>query len=820
VSQFQGAWLPAGVKCGKIRRASPYSSVDRALPSGGKNRRSSRRRGAEGRSPDKPLNPPSGVFFYNTLVPRFTRQSILISALCMALSACQPAVSLPATTGWERNWVYTDLRAYDPIDAGSLGSELIAIYTRFSGRIFQVRLDWLDLALLPDIDLYLALDTAPGGTASLPILAQANLDWDDLIIIPATGPIRILSPDLKLQTGFSISVSRDPTLDEITVQIRGADLPPSYPGVQLQLFATRPHSPVLIESSPVVDSNQPSPPPVDVLFAFWNTFPAYTPAQALRRWDGAHTGPSGGRHGLYNLLRAFRNRSLPLALLDVKWPALLSALDYAGGMPLVKDMARKGLLILPDALPTDTSDSPIQPDWVQARAAADSRQAARLFDLPASQFLTAPLAEGLPKEYIFVFIPQPEMPSLETVSVLRRGGQRLLPIPAYGPVSNPPVQATPDGPSLELLRALVRAANASEAGVDAARDKILILGGDLPASAWGEPVSAGATLDYLTHKPWIRILGVDDLVGRLPVSPAGTGPAAQPDPLLETMRGLRPSTLSKAAWQAYLALNEPLYPASPEISALRKVYRIQVEMLIDAARWEVSCTSGDCAQSVVRCDPAYICMLASAKWYAVVDQLTGGLIFLFYRAGDGQVHQLIGPTSQLVVGQSDPAAWHLDRGFSADPAVIPGGFTDEDGPYQPITDTEKLTLIDSGGQLRKRYSLSGDTFLIEIEHPQPSVSRIPIVFDPWRRLVPGWGKLYRGEARPDGWQWGFLPGPQVVVHTNGRVTAQEFTASLQTMGSVEDPNFDFPPGHYLDFPLALLEIQAEGMLRVELHFSP
>ncbi len=754
-------------------------------------------------------------------MPRYIRQLILFTLLCLPLSACQTAVSTSsAAPGWERDWVYTNLRVYDPIDAKLPGSELIAVYTRFSGRTFQIRLDWLDLATLPDIDLYLAIDTSSGGTASLPILARANLDWDDLIVIPSAGPIHILSPDIKVNTGLSISVSRDPYLDEMTILLRGADLPPSYPGVKLQLFVTSAHDPVLVESSPVIDSNQLSPPPVDVLFAFWNTFPAYTPAQALRRWDGAHTGPFGGRHGLYNLLRAFRNRGLPLALLDVKWPASLSALDYADGIPLVKDMARNGLLILPDVLPIDASDSQILPDWAQARAAADSRQAARLFDLPTSQFLTAPLADGLPEKYPFVFIPQPGLPSLETVSVLRRGRQRLLPIPAYGADSILPTQATPDGPALELLRALIRAANTPQTSEGIARDKILILGGDLPASAWGEPISAGVTLDYLTHKPWIRLLGADDLLGRQPTSPASASPASQPDPLLDALRDLPPSTLSETAWQAYLALQEPVFPASSELSTLRKVYRTQVETLIGAARWEVSCTSGDCVQPVVHCDPDHLCTLASARWYAVVDQQTGGLLFLFYRAADDLVHQLIGPTSQFVVGQSNPAAWQLERGFSADPAVITGGFADEAGPYQPFTDSENLTLVATGGQLRKSYSQAGDAFRVLIESPQPIVSRIPVILDPWKRLTPGWEKLYRGETHPDGWQWGSTPGPKVVVSTNGQITAQEFTDSLKAMGSVEDPNFDFPPGHYLDFPVALLEIQARSFLSVEFHLSP
>jgi hypothetical protein len=88
-----------------------------------------------------------------------------------------------------------------------------------------------------------------------------------------------------------------------------------------------------------------------VLLAFWNTVPAYTPAQALRRWDGAHTGPYGERHGLHLLLQAVRRSKVPVVLLDLKTPAALSALDFLGKLPQIQNLSTQGLLILPEALP-------------------------------------------------------------------------------------------------------------------------------------------------------------------------------------------------------------------------------------------------------------------------------------------------------------------------------------------------------------------------------------------------------------------------------------------------------------------------------------
>ncbi len=90
----------------------------------------------------------------------------------------------------------------------------------------------------------------------------------------------------------------------------------------------------------VHDVRSDAQPPVNrapVLVAFWDAFPVTTPAQALRRWDGAHTGPLGERHGLLHILDAAGQYSVPVALLDIKNPASLAALDFMGNIPGIKE---------------------------------------------------------------------------------------------------------------------------------------------------------------------------------------------------------------------------------------------------------------------------------------------------------------------------------------------------------------------------------------------------------------------------------------------------------------------------------------------------
>ena len=55
--------------------------------------------------------------------------------------------------------------------------------------------------------------------------------------------------------------------------------------------------------------------------------------------------------------------------------------------------------------------------------------------------------------------------------------------------------------------------------------------------------------------------------------------------MLEALSQAPDNSLSQAAWQAYLALFAPVYPAPEELPALRANYRGQVWSLLEAARW-------------------------------------------------------------------------------------------------------------------------------------------------------------------------------------------------------------------------------------------
>lgn len=774
---------------------------------------------------------------------RFVAFLILFLHGAALLAGCALPQPAPEPVDWplSARWAYADLRLLDRADSTQPELDLLAAYVRYAGPEVQVRLDLLEMAASPAFDLYLALDTSPGGGGPLPMHPAANIAWDALLVIQAAGPVRAFSPGGPGQppvprSGMGVRVLRDPIQDTLEVSLRRSGLdepaygPPDF-GFSLQVFLTPPGRLDAADILGPLRSDGQPPPQAPALLAFWNTLPAYSPAQTLRRWDGAHTGPLGGRHGLYNLLRTARAARLPLALLDLKTPSSLSALDFAGGVELVGSMARDGLLILPQPLPGSSLSDP-QPDWAIERALAGSRDQDRLYGLPASPFLFAASGSLVPDSRArVVFALQTAGETLAPVSLGRWQGRVYIPIP-YAP-GQAGVQATLDGPAPDVKRLLVQAAlNASRDG-SLGSSPVLVLGGDLPASTWGEPRSARATLRYLSAHPWVRLIGAGDLLAArpgasadFPALPPSTVPLSPTpiSPVSSSPLPLSPGAPSQAAWQAYYALSAPVYPAAPELPALHAVYRGQARSLQAAIDWDAA---GGQPSATCSTDPDEDgqpeCILASGNFFALFE-LDGATLAYAFSRSSGSSHQIVAPTSELIVGQSDPASWDLARGLAADPAVIPGAFSGPSGRYLPALGDGQLTLIAPDGSLRKVFRLTSQGLRVEYQYLQagaaPRLIQLPLALDPWLRFAPGWAARYSAAQTDRGWVWQVQEGVRVEVSSSAPLTLHSFNDSRRLFDAPEDPNQDYPPGHALLYPLAMVEVAASGNFFIQIDVFP
>lgn len=852
-------------------------------------------------------------------------------AACLPRPGGQSPPAAPFADSPARPWSYADLRALAPASSSEEtkpSQDLIAAYTRSAGGDLQIRLDLLDLPMEADSDIYIALDLLPGGSQALPLEESASIEWDLLLALPAASPPQAYapppaSPKAAIQPGkdgaspaSSSAVAqglplspvvprllRDPWLDAIVVSLNRTMLPASGLGFRMQAFVTPADSARPSDRLGPLRSDSPPPGRAPVLLAFWNALPAYSPAQALRRWDGAHTGPFGERHGLRLLLQAARRSRLPVALLDLKNPFSLSALDFLGGLEEVRQLASQQLLILPEALP-GTPDLPPSaaslPDWALARALAESRQASLDFGLGASQMLFAPSLEiarralssqaqeaggGLPQpDYRVIFYPDsaatngvaqeiaqaPVAGGPAPATIWRWQGTCLVALPL--PTEDP--QATPQGPTLAVRRALLVAALE---GGDPPRAPYL-LGGDLPNSAWGDAQAAAATLGYLADHPWIQVLDSASLNAWLPALAAQASlPALQPAPPtaalaqptlrrplaaaanalpgLHTLQpiplfsdegetdilpetGVNPALVellarllaspqyandaSLAAWQAYLSLFAASSPSPPILPELRALYTGQIGVLMEAASWAARPSPHADCHSDPDLDGIANCILASERFFSIYDSHGGRLLALFASAADG-IHQIVAPTTQFFAGLGDPSTWELSLAEGADPAGVHGAFADGAPPwplYKAALYENRLTFTAPGSRLAKTYSLTPHGLRLEYRTAGDSLTvQLPLAIDGWRRFSPNWGDLYQAESAPQAWVWQLAGGPRVEVRTSAELAAHPFTASRPYLRLAEDPNREYPAGHYLPFPVALVEMRSSHNFEVELILS-
>ncbi|MGW8224413.1 MAG: hypothetical protein ACWGOY_01705 [Anaerolineales bacterium] len=718
-------------------------------------------------------------------------------------------------------WHYADLRVLEPYDPNQLEGDFIAGYSRFAGSDFQVRLDLLELAGLTQVDYYVALDFKPGGSQILPLNGEASINWDVLLYLPDEGdplafnpPPRIFSTvdtetglPLKARTDLIPRIIRLPWQDYIQISINKYFLPALSQGIQIQVFSTAPDAVEIRDSIGPFRSDDLPPQRAPLLLAFWNSLPAYSPAQSLRLWDGAHTGPYGERHGLSILLGNVRKYSVPVTLLDLRSPTGLSSLDFLNKIPLIQELYGDKLLTLPDSLPGSPT-FPLFPDGLPDWASSDyleySNQISEQFNIPVSRFLYAPRkTEITGDDYALYFLPADQNPQV---------GQ-LIALPPQIPREP---QANPDGFPLAIRKILID--NALLRTSTPSSFPLLVLGGDLQESTFADPASSNATLSYIANHPWIQPINRDDL-GSLPATvkfqymPGDTLPSNvelfSPSSMLANFPGpnlFHGNPLYEAAIENVFSLYAPLPPEPQALAELRSSYSNQPGILLAAAQWaEKPYASQEC-QVDLDLDGLPECILSSGEIFAVIDPLGGRLVGYFYRNG-ASAHQIIAPSSQFIVGLADPSTWQLAYGEGADPAGIPGAFSDSAPPwqiYEVSNNSNQLSFRSLDQQITKVYTLAEDSLQINYHTSDPITGQIPVVIDPWQRFSPGWSDQYSYQTLDNGYRITLHDVLSVDITSDLPLEFTSFTDSQEHLDIPEDPNFDYPQGHYLPFPVTAI----------------
>jgi hypothetical protein len=690
----------------------------------------------------------------------------------LLLLATVSCTSLPV----DRPWTYADLRALDTLGAPSPATDILAVYTRTTHLSLDIRVDLLDINA--------------GDKYTLKLALWDNLDFSQnplKIDISSTGMVQTSGIREGMPTIWP-RVVQDRRLDTITVTLNRFFIGERY-RLDISTYMT---DPVRLADE-VLNVHSDGLPPVNrapILVAFWDAFPVFTPAQALRRWDGAHTGPLGDRHGLLHILNGAGQYNVPVVLLDIKNPASLAALDFMGNIPKLKDLYARGLLILPDVVLGKPADMALE----------SSHRAAAGFGLPDSQFIFAPsLAPSNLPGYRTWFLPLEDGTHLAN-----SGGRRVIPLP-----SADGVEATEDGPSLDVRRSLIKTA-ASPDPAD-----LVVMGGSLPHSTWGDSDMAYPTFEWIAAHPWIQPLSAPDLS----TFPAQTRQVL-PTPWtinpswLKDLRSAPENVITQSAWQTYLTLTA--VTADTHLLALQSVYLGQVGELLAAANWAKNRTPRINCTEDLNGDGSVECILANQKYFAILEP-AGARLTQFFYADENGPHQVIGPSSQFTVGLSDPSEWHPENGEAADPSVIPGAFADDTGTwtdYTPTIQSDGIAFSNPENSRVKTFRLTGNGIQVLYQAHGSVSTRIPLALDPQAFFFGP--TSYRAALAPHSWTWSLSGRSTVEFRTDATLSADGFTSAIPFLSSPEDPNLDYPKGNYLPFPLSLVTIQGDGAFSAEI----
>lgn len=736
--------------------------------------------------------------------------SVLLLVSCVPTGVSNPPAE--PTAGWH----FSDLRVLESSNTSNPAQDILALYTRQIRDTLQIRIDWLELTSNHlEGDVYIALDDRPGGSNILPWGYHLKLKWDWLVIIPRNGQVRIINPGGKEKSQALESILHDPDLDTSVISLKMF----LNPNAHLEVVVTDPNSHTISDTADTLHDQKPVTSFAPLILAFWNVFPAQTPAQALRRWNGAHTGPLGSRHGLFWLLDAVSRYRIPITLLDLGSPKSLAALEYMNKLQTIRMLQEQGLLILPNTVEGDPKEAETSLQY--------NRHINLSLGIKPGSIVYAPCQHPPPGDSAMAFAILPN-----TKHILANAGYRLIPLPEKAARFS---QLDENGLTQNTKRAILETALSRDT-----RD-LVVLGDSLPDSLWADAKVASLAFKYIATHPWIRVLNETDLqsfpvVGSstslppysdLLCSPElftpklyttwGTSLHVAPNQLYEKIRQnlhqLPKNNISNLAWETYFMLTSPT--ENSHLYQLKTNHLWHIGHMIAAARWADSPQPIHDCLSDLDWDGYPECVLASNHVFSSYELDGGRLMFVFVLTPDGPF-QWIGPSSQQAVGLSDPTEWQLQYGEAGDPAEIPGALAPASPPYSffyPTITKNQLILKSEDASQEKTFKINEFGLDIHMRSTQTIQTRIPLT------ISSTYANLHIGEDclfKTENFLHPACPHLPIIKISDVTSRMQTFLESYMWMQEPENPSFEYPLGHYLPFGLNVLQIQSEGEFELSL----
>ena len=656
------------------------------------------------------------------------------------ITACQPKQT-GAESVEEYIWNRSHLVFLDQPDECEPTLDIIAAYFQETVDVYLIRIDFLDLdeTNLNNINLLFELP-------EIPIISEIRTGQDYVVYSLKKDMVGV--PPSRLRFLVNTSSPDGEIIDSTPILLAK---PPSLPG-----------------SAPL-------------LLAFTNELSSQTPAQLLRSWDGAHTGPFGRRHGLSHLLDAATANQVPLFLLDLNSAENLSSLAYLDKIAQIKHLVQNGLLVLPNKTLDYTQIKDFYP------------QPATLFNIPASRLSVLNPSDPSTQSQ------QTDYPGFMNHTIAQSNKSILLD-------QNIPQVDWDSSTSNQIMFPTTWKNLLLQAAANPDKDAPVLLGGDLRKSPWADALIAPVLFKYLSTHPWIEVLDEYSLQPYLKTidgSISHTSSVFADNGLYQKLFQAPDNLLTQNAWKTFTWLQDTT--ADPNHFVLRQNYYPQVNRLLNASTWVETPTQ------ISSCSDTF-CVLASQQIYVEISLLGGGLPLVVYLNGDSPI-EWIASTAQVAVGLSDSSDWVENAGELSDPAVIQGAFSDQSPVqyYQSILSQPGNMIIQSvDGSILKKFSLDDNLLTVQITSTEGIQTKIPVFFsskDPF-----GDARLKDNSATAiSSNQFYFskdtFPGYlEISIQGAEQSNLTSYKDSYEWMQIPEDPNQEYPAGHYLPFPFVLIEI--------------
>ena len=746
---------------------------------------------------------------------------LLLFCIIISLPFFNACSTISSTHTGEEDWTKTDILYFEGLDSSNSRSEILAVYFRFLDHP-QVRIDFLELEKSTPLEIKLLLDNQPGSDMNITTEDEKNKNWDFEIIFNQDSKTILNESGITDAAAVPIDFNFDSLMDTLIVDWQKNF---NTKNLKIKVFCRISGQETWQDQTGVISVFSSNPKiEAPLILEFWNVLPAETPAQTLRYWDGAHSGPFGRRHGLKYLLQTAEIYQIPLFLLDLQNPQSLSTINYLGQYDYIHSLLSNGLLVLPEYRNLSLARTPGKClGWESA------------WNIP-SKFLFTNSLQTLTENFSAAFIYSKSQDHLYQYSQ-----KTLIPLPS--PFFDSQNETEPneiinqinnEGLSFEVKKALVEKALSDDKG------DLLVLGGNFRQSPWGDPDMAAAAMSYLSNHPWINVLdGYETLTfPTLAVHNLDTGDCT--DLLCTPLENglytnanleylflykynlrsqfddLQENIFSALAKESMIYLIS--YPVELDLLTLKLNYLKTIEPLIEASNW----LKNSAEQQICKED---YCILSSETLFFVISKKDGSLIFAGSNINEKPL-QWIASSANTAVGLSDPSDWLVKDFRIFDPAVINGGFSQTNAPegfYGVYLEDDGIIFKNTQTGAQKTYQIAGNTLNYTATGFENQEISIPLLFSPLMHFTADWKNEYFPAFNQTSEEFQITFGEDYrlsILSENAEIiSVDSFSDSYSWISEPEDPDRENPDGHYLPYPLILIKIKTGGSFRTSITFE-